>query len=438
MLFNRRDFIRKAGGAAAGFALPAIVPAAALGRTGSVPPSDRILLGCIGVGSMGSGHVRSFLGYDDVRITAVCDVRSTHRDRAKETVDRFYGEPACAAIHDYRELLALPGIDAVLIAVPDHWHALIGIEAARRGKSMYYEKPMGVSVAEAKAVREAVRAHGVVFQFGTQQRSDARFRFAVELARNGRLGVPVTVLIGSADFQPIPDQPSQPVPPDLDYEFWLGPAPWAPYTFERCTRSWTLIRDYSLGCVSGAWGIHHVDIAQWAVGADDGGPVSVEGWGRFSKSGLYDTAIAWEIEHAYANGARVKHMDMRTALTKADPFKLAWLGILFQGPEGWVYVNRDLIDAHPKSLLKVRFGPDDVLLPASRDHRRNFLDAVRARRDPVCPVETAVRSDTVCQLDDIAMRLGRRLEWDPVSETFINDSRADALLLRPMRSPWRL
>ena len=435
---HRRQFIKNTAGLAAGFGLPMILPSRVLGRNGATAPSDRIVMGCIGVGEMGSGHVRSFLGYDDVRIAAVCDVRKEHRERAKKAVDGHYGDSACAAFRDFRELLADPEIDAVLIAVPDHWHALIGIEAARNGKSMYYEKPMGVSVAQAIAVREAVRRTGVVFQFGTQQRSDDRFRFACELARNGRLGVLQTILIGSANFKPIPDQPTETVPPGLDYGFWLGPAPRAPFTTMRCTRNWTLISDYSLGCVGGAWGVHPVDIAQWAADADGGGPVSVEGWGKFPETGLYDTAIAWEVEHHYANGVRMVHMDMPTALHRAEPFKLAWMGMLFQGSEGWVYVTRDRIESNPKSLLQVRFGPNDLRLPASRDHRRNFLDAVRNRSNPICPVETAVRSDTVCHLDDIAMRLGRRLEWNPASERFVNDERANAMLKRPMRSPWRL
>jgi hypothetical protein len=435
---KRRDFIKKSAGFAAAFGFPLVLPSRVLGRNGETPPSDKIVMGFIGVGGMGTGHVRSFLGYEDVRVAAVCDVRREHRDRAKEMVDGHYGDDVCTIYRDFRELLADRGIDALLIAVPDHWHALIGIEAARNGKSMYYEKPMGLSVAEAKAVREAVRRTGVVFQFGTQQRSDERFRLACELARNGRLGALQSILIGSANFKPIPDQPVESVPDGLDYDFWLGPAPRVPYTTERCTRNWTLISDHSLGCVGGAWGIHPVDIAQWAADADGGGPVSVEGWGRFPETGLYDTAIAWEVEHVYANGVRMVHMDMPTAVKRAEPFKLAWMGILFQGTEGWVYVTRDLIESNPKSLLQSRFGGRDLRLPVSRDHRRNFLDAVRSRGIPICPVETAVRSDTVCHLDNIAMRLGRRLEWDPAAERFVNDERANAMLRRPMRSPWRL
>ena len=433
--FGRRAFLKRS---AAALCAPALVPARLLGGRGVVAPSDRIGLACIGVGSMGSGHLRSFLGYEDVRIVAVCDVREEHRLRARERVDRRYGDGACATYSDYRELLERPDIDAVCIAVPDHWHVLIGLEAARRGVDMYYEKPLGMSVAEDIAMREAVNRYGVVFHFGTQQRSDDRFRLACELVRNGRIGELRTVMIGSANYKQIPMPPPQPVPPGFDYDMWLGPAPWAPYTFERCTRQWTLIRDYSLGCVSGAWGIHHVDIAQWAIGADGTGPIEVEGSGTFPEQGLYDTAIAWEVEHRYANGVRLIHMDMPTALTRAPQFKLHWMGILFLGSEGWVYVCREMIATQPESLVKTSFGEGDLLLPRSRDHHRTFLDAVRSRRQTLCPIETAVRSDSVCQQADIAMRLGRRLFWDPSAERFVDDAGANRLLSRPMRAPWHV
>lgn len=435
---KRRQFLKQTGGWAAGLALPSFIPAHAMGRGCASGPNGRIVMGCIGVGSMGSGHVRSFLGYDFVHVAAVCDVRREHRERARETVNRHYGDEGCKAYSDFRELLARPDIDAVCIAVPDHWHAIIGIEAARRGKHMYYEKPMGRSIAEARAVREAVKGHGVVFQFGTQQRSDKRFRFACELVRNGKIGVLKTVMAGSADYKPIPDQPEQPVPEGFDYDAWLGPAPWAPYTAERCTRNWTLIYDYSLGCVSGAWGIHHVDIAQWAIGEDGTGPVRVEGTGFFPSRGLYDTALSWEVEHAYACGARMIHMDMHTALKRADQFKLGWMGILFLGTEGWVYTSREFLAAYPESLLKIQLGASDLRFPSGGDHRGDFLEAVRTGRRPVCPVESAVSSDTVCHLDDIAMRLRRPLTWDPVRETFRDDGEADRMMARPMRSPWRL
>jgi predicted dehydrogenase len=431
---SRRQFLKLS----TALAFPSIVSASTLGLNGATAASDRIVMGMIGVGSMGSGHVRGFLSHQDVRVAAVCDVRDEFRQRARKSVDSHYGNAACAVYHDFRELLARTDLDAVLIAVPDHWHALIGIEAARNGKHMYYEKPMGRTVAESLAVRQAVARHGVVFQFGTQQRSSYNYRFAAELVRNGRIGQLQQIMIGSAMTQYVANQPAQPVPPGFDYEFWLGPAPWAPYTYERCTRNWTLIYDYSLGCVSGAWGVHDVDIAQWVMNADHTGPTAVEGTGVFPAEGLYDTAQSWEVEHTYPGGVKLVHMDMRTALKRAPQFQLHWMGMLFQGTEGWIYVSRDGVDTEPRSLARIVFGPNDIQYPRSTDHRRNFLDSVRTGRKPVSPIEAAVRSDTVCHQADIAMRLKRRLNWDPVVEAFVNDEQANRMLSRPMRSPWHL
>jgi predicted dehydrogenase len=373
-----------------------------------------------------------------VYIAAVCDVRKSHREKAKKRVDQKTGHSDCRTYNDYREMLSCSDIDACTVVVPDHWHVLVGIEAARQGKHMYYEKPLSLSILEAKAIRRAVNQYGVVFQLGTQQRSDDRFRFVCELVRNGRLGEIKHIMIGSASYEQIPDQSEQPVPAGFDYNFWLGPAPWAPHTTERCTRQWTLLSDYSLGCVSGAYGIHHVDIAQWALGMDGSAPVSAEGWGDFPAQGFYDTARHYEVEQSYRNGAKLIHMDAHTALKRAWQFGLQWMGILFEGSEGWVYVSRGFIEAEPKSLLKTTFGPSDIRLPVSRDHRRNFLDAVKGGKPPLCPVDVAFGSDITCHQAHIAMKLGRRLEWDPVKEGFINNPDADKMMIRPMRSPWHI
>ena len=420
---KRREFLSSAAGAVS-FPL--------------VAPSDRIVMGSIGVGGMGSGHLRALLGYPEVRVAAVCDVRATNRQRAKDTVDTRYGDNACAAYSDFRELLARKDIDAVLIAAPDHWHALIGLEAARQGKHMYYEKPMGVSFAESQAMREAVQRSGVVFQFGTQQRSSQGYRFTCELVRNGRIGRLHTILIGSAMSQYVPNQPAQPVPEGFDYDMWLGPAPWAPYTYERCTNRFTLIYDYSLGCISGAWGIHDVDSAQWINDSDSTGPVEVEGTGVFPKEGLFDTAIAWEVEHKYANGVKLIHMDLKTARARAQQFSLGSMASVFVGSEGWVYVSRSGVHTQPESLMRTIIGPNEVKVIKSNDQRRNFLNAVRTRQKPISGIEGAHRAETICQQADIAMRLKRKLRWDPVKEVFIDDQQANRMLSRPMRSPWHL
>jgi predicted dehydrogenase len=443
---KRRSFIKALGLGIAGF--PHIVPASAAGSAGNTPPSERINMGFIGVGSMGGGHLRTFTGYDDVQGLAVCDLRRAFRERGKARIEQQSGNGVCEVYNDFRELLARDDIDAVMIAVPEHWHSLIGIEAARNGKGMYCEKPLTMSITDSKAVRDAVKRYGVVFQFGSQQRSDKRFRFACELARNGRLGKLHTIMVGSYPSITFDNQPIQPEPAreDFDYDTWLGPAPRKPYTFQRCASRaegsvgvWTHIYDYSLGGLGGAWGIHHVDIAQWANDSDDTDPLEIEGTGRLPKDGITDTWIQFDVTHKYANGVTMIHMDTATALKRAEQFKLhRGLGILMVGSNGWVLVGRDFIDAGPKSLLNTKFGPDDERLYSSSNHRRNFLECMKSRQQTASHIDSAFHSDIVCHLDDIAMRVGRKLHWDPVNENFVDDDLANRMMSRPMRSPWRL
>ncbi len=451
---TRRNFLRGTVTLGASLGFPYFVPSRLLGAESMTPPSEKIVMGCIGLGSMGSGHVRGFLAQEDVRIAAICDLRKAFRRKAKQTVDAHYGNSDCETYPDFRDLLARSDIDAVCIATPDHWHALIGIEAARNGKDMYLEKPADVHVAAAKALRNAVNRHGVVFQFGTQQRSGRDFRFACELVRNARIGKLHTIVVGSLPGLNLPNQPTQPEPDprEFDYDMWLGPAPWAPYTFERSASRaegsvghWMHIHDYGLGCLSGAWGIHHIDIAQWGNGTDDTGPLEIEGTGVLPEDGLCDTPLTWRVEHIYANGVRMLHIDSQHTEQEFPQFAQAaaalefrGCGILFVGSDGWVIVSRGGLDAQPKSLLSETLGPDDIHLPASNHHKRDFLDCVRSRGKPVSPIEAAVRSDTICHLDDIAIRLGRKLRWDPQKEMFTGDEQANRMLQRPMRSPWHL
>jgi len=450
---SRRRFLRsglQAGGAA--FGIPYIVPSHVLGLGRAVAPNEKIVMGCIGIGSMGGGHLRSYLGYEDIRMVGVCDLRAKFRERAKNWVDQRYGDQACVMYQDFRELLARPDIDAVFVATPEHWHGLVGIEAARQGKAMYLEKPIDVHVGAAQALRRAVQRYRVVFQFGTQQRSDPRFHRACELVRNGRIGKLQTIVVGSLPAIEYPNQALEPEPDpkEFDYDMWLGPAPWAPYTFQRCASRaegsvgvWMHIHDYGLGGLAGAWGIHHVDIAQWGNGTDHTGPLEIQGSGRIPRDGLADTPTAWHVTHRYANGVRMIHANHRRAAQDYVEFNSPQLnqpgcGILFLGSEGWVVVCRGGIDAGPKSLLDSVIRSQEVHLPLSLDHRRNFLNCVRTQAQTICPIETAVRSDTICHLDDIAIRLERPLKWDPDRERFINDEQANRMLERPLRSPWQL
>jgi predicted dehydrogenase len=449
---DRRKFLQRSTAAALGIlGFPCVVPASALGKNGAVAPSNRIVIGSIGVGSMGTGDMRSLLGHKDVHIRAVCDVWGQNRIRAKEIVDRQYGDRGCDTYTDFRELINRNDIDAVQISTPDHWHVLIALEAARKGKDIFMQKAMGLSLAEDKALRQEVNRHGVVFQHGTQQRSDIRFRFACELVRNGRIGQLKSILVSSSSWGAgWPLQPAMPVPKDLDYDMWLGPAPWAPYTYDRCRSgmhgkgqgAWYRISDYSTGEIGTNWGIHHLDIAQWANDADDTGPVAVEGTAIFPEDGLADNVLFFEIKHMYANGVQLTHIEHFTC--RKNSYYAAKMpvkdgrGILFEGTEGWVFVERGIIDAHPKSLLQSVIGPDEIHLSYSTDHFRNWLDCIRNREKTVCPVEVALRSDTLVHQALIALRLGRKLKWDPVKEEFINDAEANRLMTRSLRSPWHL
>lgn len=429
---TRRRFITRA---AAACAAPLIIPSRVLG---AAAPSKRIAMGFIGVGGMGSGHLRSCLGQEDVQVLAVCDVRDAHVQHARDLVNVRYGNAACAAYRDYRELLARDDIDAVLIATPDHWHVLIAIEAARQRKHMYLEKPVARTIAEAQALRQAVHRYGVVFQLGTQQRSSRDYRQACQLVRAGRIGELRTILIGGARPTEMPANLGQPIPEGFDYDAWLGPAPWSPYTPERCTRSWTLLHDYSLGCIGGAWGVHDVDIAQWAGSFEATCPVAVEGMGVFKDEGLVDTAWDWTVEHRYANGVRLIHMDHRTAAERSPRYPAGQMGMIFEGTEGWIYVSRTGWDASSPTLRNASFAPHEAPLPESTDHRRNFLDAIHGRATTISGIDTSVNSDIVCHQADIAMHLGRPLQWDPAGERFIDDPLANRMLSRAMRQPWHL
>ena len=423
---TRRGLLRAATGACV---FPYIVSASVFGRDGAVAASERITMACIGLGGRGKENLRSFMGHRDCRIVAVCDVNANRLAEAKKVVDEHYGDIGCAAYSDYREVLARGDIDAVSIATPDAWHVLQSVEAARAGKDIFLEKPLGLCVRDGIALREAVRRYDRVFQFGTQQRSDWNFGFACELVRNGRIGRLQRIIVTTPASRSVGLMPPVPVPPWLDWEMWVGPARWMPFTngiVGNCGE-WGHISNFSLGWIT-TWGIHHVDIAQWGNDADRTGPVEVEGTGVFPAEGLYDCATAWDVTLKYANGVAVSFIDKSKRRQ----------GVLFEGTEGRVFVERGVIEAEPKSLLQERIGPEEKHLSMGTDHWGGFLECVRSRQTPVSSIESAVRTDTVCHLSDIAMRLGRKLRWDPAAEQFIGDDEANRLLTRSWRGPWHL
>ena len=423
---TRRTFLK-------GAALAALAPAAVARRALARPaPSERVVLGCIGVGGMGTANMNAFLACPDVEVVAVCDVDAKHCAAAKARVEKQYSGTSksgtyagCAEFGDFRELLSRPDIDAVMIGTPDHWHALVTIAAARAGKDAYCEKPLSLTIAEGRAMSDVVHRHARVFQTGSQQRSSRDFRFACELARNGRLGKLQRILVGLPTGPAIDATQPAPVPPELDYDFWLGPAPDAPYAEGRCHGSFRWIYDYSGGQITD-WGAHHLDIAQWGHGSERSGPVRVRGTAEYPKTGLFDTPTNYRFEAEYADGVVLDATNAREN------------GVRFEGERGWVFVNRERIDAEPKSLLSETFAPNEPRLFASDDHHRNFLDCVRSRRDPIAPIEEAHRSITIAHLANIAMRLGREVKWDAARERIEGDETAARMTSRAMRGGWTL
>jgi predicted dehydrogenase len=415
---------------------PWLVPAHVMGAPGQPAPSNKITLGVIGVGDQGRSDLRDFLRHDDVRVTAICDVNQRNIESARRLVAERYGRPDVKVFADFRALNTDKSIDAVLMVLPVHWHSIPSLDAILQGKHIYHEKPMALSFEEARRVRAAVRRNRVVFQFGTQQRSDPKFRWACELALNGRLGKLREILVSVPAGKEGPLLPEQPLPDYVDWNRWVGPAPQTPFHEEKLKRdNHENMTRFSLGMIA-CWGIHHLDIAQWGNGTDDTGPTAVEGEGAFPKAGTYDAILRWKVRYQFAKAAPV------TFVSDGTPgFDH---GVRFIGESGWVHVRRGAIFTaeNKDSLLRDpqnQSGTMPVKLPVSRDHSRDFVDAVKSGARTICDIETAVRADTLCQLALIAVKQGRPLQWDPTTERFANDAAANAMLQpRAFRGDWKL
>ncbi len=428
---SRRRFLKTVTGTAVGtIAFPYIVPSSVFGRDDAVSPSNRITMGHIGVGNQGTWDMRGLLSKPEVQTVAVCDVDKSHRDNAKREVDRKYGNSDCKTYPDFRNILERDDIDALAIAVPDHWHSIPAIMGARAGKDIYAQKPLARTIREGRAICNAVTRYGIVWQTGSQQRSDWNFRRACELVRNGRIGKVARVEVGLPTGSSGPNTPVEPVPDGLDWNFWLGPAPWRPYIrFSRNAphRDWRWIMDYSGGQLTD-WAGHHIDIAHWGLGLNRTGPVEIEGRGVYPRDGLYNTPMEYKIKCKYASGVEITVMNEKTI-----PRGTKWYG-----EKGWIHVNRQGLTAEPQSVLDEKIGPDEIHLYESRDHAQNFIDCVKSRKETVAPAEVAHRSISVGLLGEIAMLTKKRLQWNPEKEIFLNSDEANRMLSRPMRSPWHL
>jgi predicted dehydrogenase len=431
---KRRDFLKTLPVAVAGVAaFPTIIPARVLGKDGATAPSDRIVMAGIGFGMQGIPNMKAFLEKSEVQWVAVCDIDKKHLQEAQNIVNKYYGHESCATYHDFRDLYARNDLDAVSMAVPDHWHAILSIEAARAGLDVYGEKPLTHSLLEGRALSDAVRRYGRVWQTGSWQRSVDNFHRAAELVRNGRIGkilrVEVGLPSGHYDFARTFGQWTiESPPPELDYDFWIGPAPYIPYCKARVHMNWRWNMDFGGGQLMD-WVGHHLDIAHWGLGFDRTGPVDIEGKAEFPTRGIYNSALRYWVETKYADG---------TPIILAGGYDEIQSGTKWIGGLGWVWVDRGGFETQPADLAHEVIGPNEIRLTKSRDHYQNFLDCVRSRALTIAPCEVAHRSASVGHLGLIAIETGRKIHWDPASERIIGDPEAERLLSRSYRKPWQL
>ena len=417
---------------------PAIVPASVLGQDA---PSNKLTIGFIGTGNNGTNWMRQFLRDRRVRVLAVCDVNREGggywdgtvrgREPARRLVNEHYADNSCQAFADFRELLGRDDVDSIYIGTPDHWHALIAIAAARAGKDIYGQKPLSLTVREGRAMADAVKTAGIVWQTGSQQRSDRNFRIVCELVRNHRLGKVHTVRVGLPSGRPDYGKTAhltspQSVPDGFDYDMWLGPAPHQPFAPARVGVNFRWVSDYSGGQVTD-WGAHHLDIAQWGLGRDGSGPVAIRSpSAKFEKHPIYDTATQFYFECEYWNRVRLICSNKERG------------GVLFEGRDGWAWANRGRHEVSARDIVTEPLGQGETKLYRSRNHVTNFIDSCFSRNPTVAPIEAAHRSVSIAHLANIAVLNGRSLNWDPATERIAGDAAASAMLDRPYRGDWRL
>ena len=456
---TRRDFLKRSTFLAASAALfPTIIPATAIGRGGRPSPSNRAVVGCIGTGPQGRGDMGNFLNLKNAQVVAVCDVKKDQLEAAQRAVNGHYKNSDCAVYDDFRELLQRKDIDACLIATPDHWHVPASLHAVRSGKDVYLEKPMGLTLEEDWALRRECQHRKAIFQFGTQQRSTRIFRLACELVRNGYIGTLKHVNVWAPGSSPGGPMNVVPPPAGLNYDMWLGPAQVKPHTQDLCSddggrKTWWFRSDYALGFIAG-WGIHPIDIAAWGAGDLFNGPVTVDGRGTFYSDGACDTATVWNIGFTFGSGVTMKFVGVPNGGNRGSATCDKWAeeqewrgryrritshGTAFEGTGGWIHVDREGINLQPEGLIDQDPAKFPIKLVASSNHAGNFVDSVLSRKPTVCPIEDSVFSDSLCHISELAIRLNRKLVWDPRKEKFEDNEEANLRLrARKMRAPWKL
>lgn len=431
---SRRQFIATT---AAAIAAPTFIPASALGADGRPAPSERIVVGIVGWGMQGPHNTKMLMAEKDCQVVAACDLDRGPLTKALDTINKNYGNTDCKPYHDFREMFARKDIDAVMLAIPDHWHAIASVEAAKEKKDIFGEKPLARTIAEQQAIVKAVQKNKRIWQTGSWQRSQAPFHKAAEIVRNGLIGkvkhVEVGLPAGHVDFKKTKDKLFVSDPPkDIDYDRWIGPSQWMPYIEGRVHMNWRWNYNFGGGQLLD-WVGHHVDIAHWGLDFDNAGPVEVSGKGEFpSKDAVWNTATTYRCELKYPNGVTM-------TIAGGDPN--IKMGTKWIGTDGWVWVDRGGFDGSKPEWKEWQSVPADVRkvkLYESRNHWRNFLDSVKSRQPTITPVETAHHSAIPGHLGLIAMMTGRTIKWDANKERILDDKDASKLLTREYRKPWKL
>jgi predicted dehydrogenase len=429
---TRREFVKRSAALVAGtIVLPQIIPSSAFSMGKRVAPSDRIVIGSIGTGSQGMSNMRDFLKLKDaVRFVAVCDVDSIRLAKAKETIDLANKNKDCRIYGDYHEFLEKEKLDAVSIALPDHWHGIIYSTAANRKLNIYGEKPICRTIKDGQTIVNAVKKNNIIWQTGSWQRSLSNFHCGAELAINGRAGKIKYIEVGLPDGnRGIGTPPVKPVPPELNWEMWLGPALKVPYRGVSHW-DWRWILDYSGGQLTD-WAGHHIDIANWGAGLEHTGPAEISGVGVYPAEGIFNVPVEYDFLCKYANG-----IEMRVANASRLPLGM---GTTWHGDLGWIHVDRgDVISASDPKILNEVIGENEIHLYKSENHWQNFIDCVKSGKPAIAPVEVAFRAISVALLGEIAMTTGQTIKWDPEKEEIIGNPRAARLLSRPYRKPWSL
>lgn len=426
---SRRSFFKGGVSAIGVIAFPTLIPGSALGLNGTVAPSERIVLGGIGLGPRGKYDLSVMLPEKDVQFVAICDVQRTRREAIKQMADDHYKNQDCAMFRDFRELLARQDIDAVLIATGDHWHALASLMAAKAGKDVYSEKPCGMSVGEIQQLSDGIRRYGRIFQAGTQRRSQSNFRYAVKMAQDGVLGnlqtMHASVYVPSKSYEWLPAEP-EPDKETCDWNLWLGPAPWRPYNSKYLAGRWRGHHDFEAGGNFLDWGAHTLDLCQWANQADHTTPLEFE---------ATDKAIICK----YANGVKVICDFLPTAFGDRSPQYTTSTGtcpVRFEGDHGWVETGDSSEILLSDNLVKDRREIFKKVGTSAASHARNFFDCVKSRKKTVCNEDVMRKSHLACFAAQLAWQLGRKITFDPVKEEYVNDDEANRMRSRAIRQPW--